>query len=283
MSLVDLHSVTSEEEAELEEEGDESVVSDELLAKGGVLSSPLPEHPGNGGVSCWSRPENDIFRVRGATYLQDRIKIPSAPAPFVCRGVDIWLTDNPERHISRHPSVLGGNLGERDTFVVNFLLPFGNFVAYFAIPPIDKFPSKLGNVWTKFLDGDQQYRDARLKLLPVVVDGPWIVRAAVGPGTSPALLGKVIPLQYYFRSPSEDKKGVYEVDVIITASRIAKGILNVVKGQSNMLTMAFAFIIEAAEEEELPETVLCTFQMHSIHLEDCPPLPECNLDEIETV
>ena len=282
MSLVDVHSVTSEEEAELYEGVEGSVVSDELIAEGGILSSPLPEHPGNGGVSCWSRPENDIFRVRGATYLQDRIKIPSAPAPFHCRGVDIWLTDNPERHISRHPSVLGGKLGEDDTFVVNFLLPFGNFVAYFGIPPIDKFPSKLGNVWTKFLEGDQQYRDARLKLLPVVVDGPWIVRAAVGPGTSPALLGKVIPLQYYFRSPSEVKKGVYEVDVIITASRIAKGILNVVKGHTKMLTMAFAFIIEAAEEEELPETVLCTFQMHSIHLEDCPPLPEYNLDEIES-
>jgi hypothetical protein len=193
--------------------------------------------------------------------------------------VDIWLTDNPERHISRHPAVLGGKLGDHDTFVVNFLLPFGNFVAYFGIPPMDKFPSKLGNVWTKFINGDQQYRDARLKLLPLVIDGPWIVKAAV-PGTSPAFLGKVIPLQYYFQSPSQDKKGVYEVDAIITASRIAKGILSVVKGHTKMLTMAFAFIIEAAEEAELPETVLCTFQMHSIHLEDCPQLPECNLDEM---
>jgi hypothetical protein len=50
-----------------------------------------------------------------------------------------------------------------------------------------------------------------------------------------------------------------------------------------MLTMAFAFIIEEAEEEELPETVLCTFQMNSIHLEHCPQLLECNLDEIEPV
>jgi hypothetical protein len=115
--------------------------------------------------------------------------------------------------------------------------------------------------------------------LPLVIDGPWIVKAAV-PGTSPALLGKVIPLQYYFQSPSQDQKGVYEVDAIITASRIAKGILSVVKGHTKMLTMAFAFIIEAAEEAELPETVLCTFQMHSIHLEDCPQLPECNLDEM---
>jgi hypothetical protein len=85
-------------------------------------------------------------------------------------------------------------------------------------------------VWTKFLQGDQQHRDARLKLLPVVVDGPWIVGTAVGAGNSPALLGKMIPLQYYFKSPTDTQKGVYEVDVITTASRIAKGILNVVKG-----------------------------------------------------
>jgi hypothetical protein len=277
-TLLDVHSVTSEEEVDLLDEEEEA-----QEPKGGIiLSSPLPEYPCKGGRdSCWSKPQHEIFRVRGATYLQDKIKIPSAPAPFKCRGVDIWLTDNPERHIARHPKVLGGKLGETDTFCVNFLLPFGNLVAYFAIPSLESFPSRqLAHVWTKFLKGDQQYRDARLKLLPVVVDGPWIVRTAVGAGNSPALLGKVIPLQYYFQSPTDTQKGVYEVDVIITASRIAKGILNVVKGHTKMLTMAFAFIIEAAEEEELPETVLCTFQLHSIHLEDCPRLPECNLDDI---
>jgi hypothetical protein len=192
------------------------------------------------------------------------------------------MTDNPQRHIARHPSVLGGKLGDEDTFLVNFLLPFGNFVAYFAIPPLHKFPKKLRGVWTKFLKGDQQYRDARLKLLPIVVDGPWIVKAAVGPGgTAPALLGKVIPLQYFFRDPDKKRKGVYEVDVIITASTIAKGILSVVKGHTKALTIAFAFIIEASEQEELPETVLCSFQVHSLHLEDCPLLPDCNLDEIQ--
>jgi len=274
---------------------DEAFASDESTASGGSslpsssaspteerkrLASPLPEYPANSGESCWSKPQPAIFRVRGKTYLTDRIKIPSAPPPFECLGVDFWLTDNPERHIARHPSVLGGKLGEVDTFVVNFLLPFGNFVSYFAIPPLEKFPPNLAQVWSKFLAGDQQYRDARLKLLPVVVDGPWIVKKAVGSGTSPALLGKVIPLQYYFRSPDEHKKGIYEVDVIVSASRIGNGILSVVKGHTNTLTIAFAFIIEAAEEEELPETALCTFQMHSIHLEDCPQLPECNLDEL---
>jgi Protein ENHANCED DISEASE RESISTANCE 2, C-terminal len=240
------------------------------------LSSPLPEHSTEKNIteSCWSRPKDRIFNVRGPSYLTDRVKIPSSNASFTCRGVDMWMTDNPERHIARHPSVLGGRLANtnEDMFLVNFLLPFGNFVSYFSIPPLVDFASpQLADVWTRFVEGDQEYRDARLKLLPVVVDGPWIVRAAV-PGTSPALLGKVIPLQYFF-TQKPNGRSVYEVDVIITASTIAKGILSVVKGHAKSVSIAFAFIIEASGEHELPETVLASFQVNALHLEHCPLLP----------
>lgn len=241
------------------------------------LPSPLPMYPDNEGLSCWSRPNHKIFNVRGASYLQDRIKIPSDPSPFRCRGVDMWLTDNPERNISRLPCVLGGKLGEEDTFLVNFLLPFGNFVMYFSISK--DMPKNVADVWHKFKNGDQMYRDARLKLLPVVIEGPWIVKKAVGPGTAPALLSQSIPLQYYFTPASDKKKGIYEVDVIITASRIAKGILNVVKSHTKKLTMALSIIIEATTEAELPETVLCSSQLHSLILENCPQLPKYYLDD----
>lgn len=275
----DVQSSLIDEVVEDEEESDgEEMDEDREESYDARLSSPLPECPANGSMSCWSKPSDGIFHVRGVNYLSDRVKVPSDSSPLTCRGVDVWITDNPERNIARHPAVLGGKLGEQDTFLVNFLLPFGNFVAYFEIPPLDDFPEKLRDVWTKFLQGDQEYRDARLKLLPYVVEGPWIVKTAVGPGKSPALLGKVIPLQYYFRDPDETNKGVYEVDVIITASTIAKGILSVVKGHTKSVSIAFAFIIEAAEQEELPETVLCSFQVHNLCLEDCPMLPEYNLD-----
>mmetsp|Transcript_1316 Transcript_1316/g.3339 ORF Transcript_1316/g.3339 Transcript_1316/m.3339 type:complete len:842 (+) Transcript_1316:261-2786(+) len=258
---------------------DEEEDTDENLNVG-KLSSPIPKYPDNDGLSCWSEPADPaIFHVRGRTYLEDRVKVPSGRSPFKCRGVDLWLTDNPERYIARHPSVLGGKLNEEDTFLINFLLPFGNFVAYFSVPPLSEFPNKeVANVWSSFVDGDQQYRDARLKLLPIVIDGPWIVKAAVGNGKSPALLGKVIPLQYYFRKPEGTKKGIYEVDVIITASSIAKGILSVVKGHAKSLSIAFGLIIEAAKEEELPETVLSSFQIHALNLNDCPRLPDHNLE-----
>jgi hypothetical protein len=204
-----------------------------------ALSSPLPKFPGNKGISCWSKPDHNIFLVRSKSYLVDRLKMPSSPAVFDCRGVDIWLTDNAERNISRHPSMLGGKLHEEDTFIVNFLLPFANLVAYFTVKPVEEMPRNVAKVWQAF-----------------------------------AMIGRDLPLQYYFTEPTMTTKGVYEVDVLVTASRIARGILNVVKGHTKSLAIAFAFIIEASVQVELPETVLCAFQVHSLHLEDCPRLPD---------
>mmetsp|Transcript_1254 Transcript_1254/g.2024 ORF Transcript_1254/g.2024 Transcript_1254/m.2024 type:complete len:1059 (+) Transcript_1254:113-3289(+) len=244
-----------------------------LITESLTLSSPLPQYPDNGGITCWSRPSHELFKVRSATYLENRVKTSSAPAIFQCRGVDIWITDNAERNIAKHPSVLGGKLDDEDTFIVNFLLPFANFVAYFSVPPLDQMPPHVARVWSKFVKGDQQYRDRKLKMLPIVMDGPWIVQKAVGPGTAPAMLGRDLPLQYYFSEPTATKRGVYEVDIHVASSRIARGILNVVKGHIKTLTLAFAFIIEASEEADLPEQVLATFQVHSLHLQDCPNLP----------
>ena len=254
-------------------DSDDDNIVGTLISESPTLSSPLPQYPENEGVTCWSCPSHELFNVRSATYLDDRVKTPSAPAIFQCRGVDIWITDSAEHNISKHPSVLGGKLGDEDTFIVNFLLPFANFVAYFTVPSIDQMPLHVARVWTKFVKGDQHYRDRKLKMLPIVMEGPWIVQKAVGPGTAPAMLGRDLPLQYYFSDPTDSKKGIYEVDIHVASSRIARGILNVVKGHIKSLSLAFAFIIEASDEADLPEQVLATFQVHSLHLEDCPNLP----------
>lgn len=284
------------DEDDIEDEDNEQDVNDE---EDDVLPSPIPLWPGNyesyrddeKGTNCWSEPSSNIFKVRGKNYLRDKVKVKSPKSLFPCLGVDVWLSkeDNPPmRHIIRHPSVLGGTLHQnenntkvinKNTFVVNFLLPFGNFVSYFEIPPMDTLPPNIADVWTRFYKGDQAYRDARLKLLPVVVNGPWVVRKAVGNGSSPAVLGKAIPLEYYRSkqepsSPSSQTGQYLEVDVVITSSRVAKAILNVVKGHANVLTLAFAFIIEATCEKELPECVLCNFQIHELTIERCPVLPD---------
>ena len=51
-----------------------------------LISNPL--RCDRKGASSWSIPDENLFRVRGITYLEDRVKIVSEPAPFPCRGVE---------------------------------------------------------------------------------------------------------------------------------------------------------------------------------------------------
>jgi Protein ENHANCED DISEASE RESISTANCE 2, C-terminal len=44
--------------------------------------------------NCWSEPPIAIFTVRGATYVTDKIKVPSAPYLLHARGSDVFLTDS---------------------------------------------------------------------------------------------------------------------------------------------------------------------------------------------
>jgi len=243
------------------------------------LTNPLRLNNSSESTNCWSEPPHRLFKVRGATYLQDRVKIESASPAFSCRGVELWLLASSDdmacRQIARHPAVLGGNLGAENTFLVNFLLPFGNLVAYFKVPEEDEMKPSVRKVWRRFINGDQAFRDSQLKLLPVLQEGPWIVQKAVGPGHSPALLGKVVPCQYYFCTDCSTSKStsIYEVDVHISCSRVANAILNVVRGHTKGLRIAFAFILEGKEEDELPETVLCAFALNKVEIELCQPLP----------
>ena len=47
------------------------------------------------------------------------------------------------------------------------------------------------------------------------------------------------------------------------------------------LRIAFAFILEGKEVDELPETVLCAFALNKLEIELCQPLPPMPPDDEE--
>ena len=279
-------SLIDEDEIILSAEEVGEVASVESTAKPPrLVTNPLQCNNSSESQNCWSEPPHDLFKVRGATYLNDRVKVESSQPAFACRGVELWLLgssdDMSQRQIARHPALLNGTLGAEDTFLVNFLLPFGNLVAYFKVPEVSEMKPSVRKVWKRFLNGDQAFRDSQLKMLPVLQDGPWIVQKAVGPGNAPALLGKVVPCQYYFRADPSTGKSISEVDIHISGSKVASAILNVVRGHTKGLRIAFAFILEGKEVDELPETVLCAFALNKLEIELCQPLPPMPPDEEE--
>jgi hypothetical protein len=56
-----------------------------------------------------------------------------------------------------------------------------------------------GSLLQRFVDGDDNFRNSRLKLIPLVPKGSWIVRQSVG--STPCILGKAVDCSYY-RGPN---------------------------------------------------------------------------------
>lgn len=88
----------------------------------------------------------------------------------------------------------------------------------------------------KFWNGDDEFRDARYKLIPRIVDGPWIIRKSVG--TKPALIGKKLK-QRYFQGPN-----YLEVDIDLGSSMVAARILSVVRDYCSSITVDMAVTIQ---------------------------------------
>ncbi|XP_042388052.1 protein ENHANCED DISEASE RESISTANCE 2-like [Zingiber officinale] len=89
----------------------------------------------------------------------------------------------------------------------------------------------------------------RLKLIANIVQGPWIVRTAVGEQAI-CILGRAVSCKY------TSGLNYIEVDVDIGSSIIANAIVHLAFGYVTILTVDLAFLIESQTEEELPEQIL---------------------------
>jgi hypothetical protein len=110
------------------------------------------------GINKWVTPPGELFWLRGKKYLEDKQKYQSLPPYLTLIGCDLWKVvpkaeggPGAQRRIGFHPQnyvqkvlrnpkidpfvasqVAKG--GDIHIFVVNFLMPFGNFVGYFLRP-----------------------------------------------------------------------------------------------------------------------------------------------------
>lgn len=190
--------------------------------------------------------------------------------------------------------MLGGDLRELPTFIINFRLPWGILLFYFEIPerflPFvkaghdpdfdnDVLPSLTAmsapdRCVARFLMGSQEHKNSTLKIIPSVVEGPWVVKQVVG--AKPAILGNKMPVNYVYQK-AEDKKACYlEADLDIVASAAARGILSCVRSYTQSLTIDLGFVVQGNEDDELPEQMLVGARLHGLDPMNAPPLPLCS-------
>ncbi len=239
--------------------------------------------------NCWSEPIYSDFRVRGANYLKDKVKVSSGPFLFPLRGVEMFLSDVCPENIGRYQVLLSSKLRNKPTFLINYRLPWGNFVAYHEIPP--KFLPFLKHCYQpessappsmdgmspaevcvcRYFLADDNKKNQTLKIIPKVVKGPWIVKKAAD--GKPAIVTNKMPTSYHYQPASEGKAEYFEVDLDIVASSAARGILAVAQRYTKSLTLDLCFVLQGNTPDELPEQLVAGSRIHGLDPLTAPMLP----------
>lgn len=216
--------------------------------------------------NCWTSPSGAAFMIRGKTYLKDNTKVKGGDPLLQLIAVDWFKVENCTGKVALQPSSLvQSEAGKKLPFVlvVNLEVPARpnySLVLYYAADRPVNPNSLLG----KFIDGSDMFRDSRLKLIPSIVEGYWMVKRAVG--TKACLLGKAVTCKYLRQD------NFLEIDVDIGPSSVARGVINVVLGYVTSLVVDLAILIEAKEEAELPEYILGTVRLNRVKLDSAVPL-----------
>ncbi|EEC72292.1 hypothetical protein OsI_05467 [Oryza sativa Indica Group] len=216
----------------------------DLSCFSGILRCDADEKSRN----CWTVPDSKLFKVRSKNFPHDKSKIPAASYLMELAAID-WFKDSKRMdNVGRQKGCVAQVAAEKGmhTFVANIQIPGSthySLVMYFVTKSLKK-----GSLLQRFFDGDDEFRNSRLKLIPSVPKGSWIVRQSVG--STPCLLGKAVDCSYVRGA------GYLEVDVDIGSSAVANGVLGLVFGVVTTLVVDMAFLIQANTYEELPEQVI---------------------------
>ena len=193
---------------------------------------------------------------------------------------------------------MGGDLRDVPTFMINFRLPWGVLVFYYEIPEkflpfilgcyndpsVDKAElesqiAKMNNqdrCCARWLLGNDDHKNKTLKIFPVVVEGPWVVKSVVG--GKPEIIGTKMPVNYVYepagKTSDGKKQALYlEADLDIVSSSAARGILSVTRTYTQDLTLDLGFAIQGNSNDELREQMLVGTRLHGIDPLNAPALP----------
>jgi len=225
------------------------------------------------------------FPIRGLKYMKDHKKMPCSQSLFVQRSMQVISHPQSLSHIALSDWIaLPRHELDSEYLIINYFLPGSPFIhvvgIYLATPPAmavikaldsNNLPEGEGlpnEPWVSLLQslyqsGESQEKtafvDSRLKLVPVLVEAPWMLRMAVG--HRPAITGTKIE-QRYFRG-----RGYLEVDVDLSSSSVAAGIISTVRGLSKGLVVDLGWVMQGEKESELPEMLLCRSRFDHVDLQ----------------
>lgn len=220
----------------------------------------------------WECPGTAGFKVRGPNYLKDKKKLASLEPMFRLQGLELVKMKETVYHVSRYLPIVRRSTAPFN-FVLCFTLPWGgNILALVMVFEADTGPLPHSEPCAddqdalcpfdlnlaRFLAGSNALRDSKLKLIPSLAEGSWIVRQAVG--QTPVMLGKRLKTVYF------EEDGYFEADIDISANSTAASITSMVAGAIKSLVFDIGIVLEGHTDEELPERLLGSARLNRLDL-----------------
>ena len=222
-------------------------------------------------LHTWGQADYTTVQVRGHNYLQDRVKITSEPPMMECLAVDVFYTDTPVMCVSRSKQCAAyWLLHDRPNwffFTINWRCDTLQVGVTWGCDKaqadwISAAESAERRLLENFLEQDDDYRNSRLKIIPNVVEGPWIARKATG--TTPAIIGRKLTTTYTY-----DPTHFIEANIDVFSSTAARTMLGVLVSATKRLVIDVSVLIEGQSDEELPERILGGFKVRYVDLSKC--------------
>eukprot|EP00307_Rebecca_sp_RCC1486_P009561 CAMPEP_0119405746 /NCGR_PEP_ID=MMETSP1335-20130426/328_1 /TAXON_ID=259385 /ORGANISM="Chrysoculter rhomboideus, Strain RCC1486" /LENGTH=375 /DNA_ID=CAMNT_0007429787 /DNA_START=75 /DNA_END=1202 /DNA_ORIENTATION=+ len=244
-----------------------------VLAKLGECADGEPTDADD--MPGWYEIRPTRFGVRSETYLADHRKVPSAGAIFRCVAVQLFTSDDLAEDFAMRPGCVAHDMlcanRETELFILNILLPGPpalSLVHVFERTPVAQrapISEHAHRLYDHFVAAEPAWRDRRLKILANCTGGPLAIRTAVP--SRPAVIGNKMPLRWHRHERS------LEVVLDVAFSSVAAPVWRLMRGVTRKVVLDLALIIEAKEDEQLPEQVLGCMQWHKPNIADAQPAP----------
>jgi len=205
-----------------------------------------------GEAHCWDDIDVTEMKLRGKTYIDDRIKIKAKRPLLKLVNADFFFSkehyNNYAESEHSYVSYLHNKGDTRFKFCIMMQFPPQHMMSTWVLDLEDiemgegtgkekkqkeepkdkeeelyrtfrKVDKNFATLWKKWLDSDDTFKDNRLKLLPRVVTGGFMIRHALSTG-KPTILGTKMKCKYYNKINTE--KHYFEIDCDVYSSEIAK-------------------------------------------------------------
>ena len=206
---------------------------------------------------------------------------------FHLRGIDIFLTTdgNSQERIWLLPPLKEVGLRTKPTFCINCLLPWANFVAYFAMPPwftdtTSSLEVREGDTpdevaLKRFLKASAEEKTQQFSLRPCLVEGPLPIRMMASPGEEYEVGSEYLPMQWHLDEGRGGEAPLLGLDIDCSSDKALRTAASLAKRYLYSVSIDVGVVIE----NEDMACCLGLFRMDKIDTKSCPELPEHTVEE----